>query len=266
VAVPGYRSRQGLRLPACGNEFCCVVSSPPDLPHAADSASMNTKNQTVTADSSHSRESFSVEGMRVVLDGQRGWRCTCSPSEEDPRCTHVAQAQMFRSMRGPQREDETIELQFSAAQMRNFAGSTYGKEVPKQHAKVVSSRKRARRYTSLTVVATAASMSAIASGITYFAVTRAQGSGAVEGPSLSASLVSPPPSLPAAAGQVPVKFVNPFDPTEVFEFPPGTSQATARDAVAELLLNRARHRLESGGTMHVHGGETARPTRLAGSG
>jgi hypothetical protein len=39
-----------------------------------------------------------------------------------------------------------------------------------------------------------------------------------------------------------VRFVNPFDKKEVFEFPPGTSQADARDAVAELLAERARDR------------------------
>ena len=43
--------------------------------------------------------------------------------------------------------------------------------------------------------------------------------------------------------QVPVYFTNPFDATEVFEFPPGTSQSQAHSAVAELLLARARERL-----------------------
>jgi hypothetical protein len=40
----------------------------------------------------------------------------------------------------------------------------------------------------------------------------------------------------------PVRFVNPFDPNEVFEFPPGTSEASAREAVAELLMDRAVER------------------------
>ena len=39
-----------------------------------------------------------------------------------------------------------------------------------------------------------------------------------------------------------VRFANPFDKREVFEFPPGTSQADARDAVADLLADRARDR------------------------
>ena len=47
---------------------------------------------------------------------------------------------------------------------------------------------------------------------------------------------------PAAAGP-PVRFANPFDPGEVFEFAAGTSDAQARDAVAKLLTARARERL-----------------------
>jgi hypothetical protein len=36
---------------------------------------------------------------------------------------------------------------------------------------------------------------------------------------------------------------NPFDRTEAFEFPPGTSKAEAREAVAKLLMERAHDRL-----------------------
>ena len=35
---------------------------------------------------------------------------------------------------------------------------------------------------------------------------------------------------------------NPFDRTEVFEFPAGTSKAASREKVAALLLQRARAR------------------------
>jgi hypothetical protein len=40
----------------------------------------------------------------------------------------------------------------------------------------------------------------------------------------------------------PVKFRNPFDASEVFEFPPGTTQIEAQDAVRETLLQRALER------------------------
>jgi hypothetical protein len=40
----------------------------------------------------------------------------------------------------------------------------------------------------------------------------------------------------------PVVLVNPFDKSETFTFPPGTSKADARDQMATLLLQRAVER------------------------
>jgi len=54
-------------------------------------------------------------------------------------------------------------------------------------------------------------------------------------PSASAESLSPDPTAP-------VRFANPFDPTEVFEFPAGTSYVDARDQVAQRLIARARER------------------------
>jgi hypothetical protein len=41
---------------------------------------------------------------------------------------------------------------------------------------------------------------------------------------------------------VPVKFANPFDRSEIFEFPAGTSKSEARARVADLLMKRAQER------------------------
>jgi hypothetical protein len=73
---------------------------------------------------------------------------------------------------------------------------------------------------------------------------------------------SPPPLPPAPVPAVepqrvelpvaqvePVRFRNPFDRNEVFEFPAGTTQVEARDAVAELLLERARQRQNPNNTI-----------------
>ena len=61
--------------------------------------------------------------------------------------------------------------------------------------------------------------------------------------------VQPEPPPPVIQQQttapVPVRFTNPFDNSEVFEFPPGTSPAEARDAVAALLMKRAQERQTS---------------------
>ncbi len=53
---------------------------------------------------------------------------------------------------------------------------------------------------------------------------------------------TPPPAFIEEAKSEPVRFKNPFDANEVFEFPPGTSDAEARDAVASLLIRRAQER------------------------
>jgi hypothetical protein len=50
------------------------------------------------------------------------------------------------------------------------------------------------------------------------------------------------PSLSTSSQQASVLVRNPFDRTEVFEFPAGTSKAESREKVAALLLQRARER------------------------
>jgi hypothetical protein len=64
---------------------------------------------------------------------------------------------------------------------------------------------------------------------------------------------------PAGSQSSPVRFKNPFDASEIFEFPPGTSEAEARQSVAELLLQRARDRQshQSGGMKRARGDGTA---------
>jgi hypothetical protein len=57
---------------------------------------------------------------------------------------------------------------------------------------------------------------------------------------LAMATPAPEPGVELAAP--PVKFANPFDKKEVFEFPAGTSRAEARQKVAELLLKRAQER------------------------
>jgi hypothetical protein len=55
-------------------------------------------------------------------------------------------------------------------------------------------------------------------------------------------VVIPPVTIPEPEQRPPVRVRNPFDATEVFEFPAGTSETEAREATAELLLERARDR------------------------
>jgi hypothetical protein len=55
---------------------------------------------------------------------------------------------------------------------------------------------------------------------------------------------APPPPVQVAESPPPepVVLVNPFDKTEKFTFPPGTSKADAREQMANLLLQRAVER------------------------
>jgi hypothetical protein len=71
----------------------------------------------------------------------------------------------------------------------------------------------------------------------------------VEPPASATAIVSAAPATvvaasptPQPAAAPPVKFANPFDRSEVFEFPAGTSRAEARQKVAELLIKRAQER------------------------
>ena len=50
------------------------------------------------------------------------------------------------------------------------------------------------------------------------------------------------PTAPSADSEA-MRIKNPFDRTETFEFPPGTSKAEAREAIAKLLMERAHDRL-----------------------
>ena len=64
---------------------------------------------------------------------------------------------------------------------------------------------------------------------------------AAPAPVLHASQPLPPPAPaaePAAPVAEPVLYKNPFDRSEVFEFPAGTTNQEARDAVAKLLMDR----------------------------
>jgi hypothetical protein len=54
------------------------------------------------------------------------------------------------------------------------------------------------------------------------------------------------PTAPAPVQRPLVRESNPFDATEVFEFPAETTESQAREAIAELLLQRARDRRAHG--------------------
>lgn len=69
---------------------------------------------------------------------------------------------------------------------------------------------------------------------------------------------TPEPSQPALAAAQPLRFRNPFDKSEVFEFPAGTTLEEARASVADVLRQRAHDRHIRPGLQHRVNGAAAR--------
>jgi hypothetical protein len=190
----------------------------------------------------YARERFSVQGTRVTLDPQRGWQCTCNAHVGGVHCLHIEQAQAYRKIRGARPEADTIELQFSAGQMQELSRAAEAGQTVIPSPGTVVLPTRVKRHSPWATVGIAAVMSVVSSGLTYLATARAPADLSGQPRTVPQHLAAAPAPQRAVPVEVPVKFINPFDATEVFEFPAGTTPVAARDAVAELLLNRARER------------------------
>jgi hypothetical protein len=137
------------------------------------------------------------------------------------------------------RNDDTIELEFSAEELLrlDIAASAEYTECPTNET--VAPRKRVLRHSRWAAVLAAVAVAGTSSGITYLAAVREQPMRVAE----AALPQTPATPMPEASPPPAVRLVNPFDATEIFEFPGGMSENDARDAMAEILLNRARGRL-----------------------
>jgi hypothetical protein len=71
-------------------------------------------------------------------------------------------------------------------------------------------------------------------------------------PAPTAAPATSEPSQAAVAQAQPLRFKNPFDKSEVFEFPAGTTLEEARASVADLLKQRAQDRHIRPGLQHSH--------------
>jgi len=81
----------------------------------------------------------------------------------------------------------------------------------------------------------------------------------------AAAPASPEPPQPVVAEAQPLRFKNPFDRSEVFEFPAGTTLEEARASVADLLRQRAQDRHMRPGLQHsrINGAATRRSAKQA---
>jgi len=144
-----------------------------------------------------------------------------------------------------QAQQDTIEVMLSPEQMRALANGSESPLSKLGAAPSKSSRKAApasaRRWPALRIAA----MLGVTALVALVSVANLRSGH--KAPSLALAVRAPVPAAPVAATPAappidPVRFRNPFDHSEVFEFPPGTSQDDARQAVAEILWERARER------------------------
>jgi hypothetical protein len=140
--------------------------------------------------------------------------------------------------------EDTLELELNAEQMLSLSRSDAAicpMTLPVPAAeKPLAAAPEHRRDPWPGVILTIATASVLSGGIAYLATIPP------EPFHVSANTLVRPPAAetpaPPSADIAPVQFTNPFDATEVFEFPLGTSETKARQAVADVLLQRAHER------------------------
>jgi len=93
-------------------------------------------------------------------------------------------------------------------------------------------------------VALSLAFAAMAAGYALYTYLAPVGAGRVSTSSVSQDTVVQPEALVMRTEPVaePLRVANPFDATETFEFPAGTSEADAREAIAGFLIERATRR------------------------
>ena len=96
-------------------------------------------------------------------------------------------------------------------------------------------------------IALSLAFAAIAAGYALYSEV-----GSADAPRASnATVVAELSSTQGAPLDEPLRVANPFDASEVFEFPAGTSEADAHEAVAGFLLERATRRGVTGNRRHA---------------
>jgi hypothetical protein len=141
-------------------------------------------------------------------------------------------------------DDDTIEIELTAEEMRGLSRAANEAQPPKT---VPPARMRRVR---LWPVAMALAVLGIAAAIIWRPAPHRVAQPVAP---LPAMMITPPPASAPAAPAVPapppappVRVRNPFDATEVFEFPAGTTKAEARQKIADVLLQRAVDRRSQG--------------------
>jgi hypothetical protein len=149
----------------------------------------------------------------------------------------------------PELGDDTIELELTSDQglaLTRAAEAARATARPDEPSPVLpvpeyenSTFRRTARIDFICNVTFAVAMLVVAVAFLWPASDRSTPAPVITRPAPVAAVTPPQPAEPQGE---PVRITNSFDPTEVFEFPHGTDGLEAREAVAELLLSRARER------------------------
>jgi hypothetical protein len=165
----------------------------------------------------------------------------------------------------PQAGEDTVELELTAAEQLDLSRAAAAALSPSQVAPSDPGYDtlicaRTRRADILGTVTFALFVCAIVAAAGWHTFSRQPDSHV---PTLASS---PPPTAPVMQQPQPavVQVVNPFDATEVFELPPETGEAEARDVIAQLLLQRARERRQHG--VALNPASNRHPHRFAAAG
>ena len=152
--------------------------------------------------------------------------------------------------------EDTVELELDREQMISlsradtpFQPSTVPAPIK---AKSLPSLPKNQRAGWPALILRVSAASVLSGGIAYLATSPAQPVDVGANTVVSAVAPMIPALVPAppAANSAPVRFTNPFDVAEVFEFPSGTSETEARRTVADVLLQRAHDRQNSWKNTH----------------
>jgi len=149
----------------------------------------------------------------------------------------------------PRSSDETVELELTAEEQRwlSRAGKAAAEETSSADSSASQSRRPAGENSLWTRTARVDAICTVTFAVIVLCIVAA---------SLWHAPVPHETHLAPAVGQVPlvaaasesrrppVQVRNPFDRSEVFELPADTTEDQAREAVAALLLERARSRLD----------------------
>jgi hypothetical protein len=146
-----------------------------------------------------------------------------------------------------------VEAEMDAGDLRRLTDELLGKPTqptasgsrPATASRVSSNARPASRVRTMRLPLLVLFSVALVGTIAAVALRESDQRAALPPPPPAAVPVSvPPPSVQPAElpPPEPVVLVNPFDATEKFTFPPGTSKADARDQMASLLLQRAVER------------------------